>query len=399
MHARKVSHKILNNACSWMHQRRRAALTEVVLAAIGERRLSVTGLGRAIDSDAREKHCIKRADRLIGNEHLYREFSDIYSSFARLIISNVKRPVVLDDWSDLDPYNKHYLLRASVAVDGRSLSLYEEVHGLAKKEKPATHRAFLYRLKSCLPEGCQPIVVTDAGFRTPWFKLVESMGWDWVGRLRNRNLVRASDDEAWFRSKDLYHNASSTPKYIGQMLLTLQSPMLCHFVLYKGKPKGRSKLTCYGERARSIHSEKCAQREREPWLLVTSLPATSKLAKKVVKIYSTRMQIEESFRDVKSVRFGIGFELNLTRSLKRLQVLLLVAMIATFVLWLLGMAARAGQQHLQYQANTVKDRHVLSAVYLGLRVAFDRRFELPLGGIRSVMCLLHEAVLEHGKYW
>ena len=111
------------------------------------------------------------------------------------------------------------------------------------------------------------------------------------------------------------------------------------------------------------------------------------------------MQIEESFRDVKSIRFGIGFELNLTRSNKRLQVLLLIAMIATFVLWLLGMAARRSEQHLQYQANTVKDRHVLSAVYLGLRVAYDRRFEFTLGQLRPVLHILREAVLKHGNGW
>ncbi|MCW8992922.1 MAG: transposase, partial [Gammaproteobacteria bacterium] len=139
--------------------------------------------------------------------------------------------------------------------------------------------------------------------------------------------------------------------------------------------------------------------EREPWLLVTSLPATSKLAKKVVSIYSTRMQIEESFRDVKSVRFGIGFELNLSRSAERLQILLLVAMIATFVLWLLGMAARNSQQHLQYQANTVKNRQVLSAIYLGLRVATDRRFEFNLSELKVVALLLQETVRQHGEGW
>ena len=399
MHAQKLSHKILDDACSWMHQSRRRALNELVLAAIGGRRLSVTGLGRAIDSDAQEKHCIKRADRLIGNEHLYREFPEVYASLTRIIIGNAKRPVILVDWSDLDPYKKHYLLRASVAVDGRSLSLYEEVHGLCHKEKPATHRAFLNKLKRMLPDGCRPTVVTDAGFRTPWFKLVEEMGWDWVGRLRNRHLVRAGEDEAWFRSKDLYENATLTPKYLGLMQLTRRSPVQCHFVLYKGKPKGRCKITCNGERARSRYSEKCAQRGREPWLLVTSLPATSKVAKKVVEIYSARMQIEESFRDIKSIRFGIGFELNLTRSNKRLQVLLLIAMIATFVLWLLGMAARRSEQHLQYQANTVKDRHVLSAVYLGLRVAYDRRFKFTLGQLKPVVHILHEAVLKHGYGW
>lgn len=112
------------------------------------------------------------------------------------------------------------------------------------------------------------------------------------------------------------------------------------------------------------------------------------------------MQIEESFRDVKSVRFGIGFELNLTPSRRRLQVLLLIAaMIATYVLWLLGMAARNSQQHLQYQANTVKDRHVLSAVYLGLRVSSDRRFEFSLGEFKLIILLLHEAVQKHGEAW
>lgn len=399
MHAKKVSHKIIKNACAWMHQARRTALTEVVLAAIDERRLSVTGLGRALDSDAREKHCIKRADRLIGNEHLYSEFRDVYYAFARTIIGNSLRPVILVDWSDLDPYKRHYLLRASVAVDGRSLSLYEEVHGLDTKDKHKTHRKFLHRLNQLLPEGCCPIVVTDAGFRIPWFKEVDELGWNWVGRIRNRNLVRVCDDDDWFDCKVLYAKASSSAKYLGTMQLTRQSQYQCHFLIYKGKAKGRSKITCHGARARGHNSEQCARREREPWLLATSLPATSKLAKRVAALYSARMQIEESFRDVKSVRFGIGFELNLTRSKKRLQVLLLIAMIATFILWLLGTAARSSQQHLQYQANTVKDRHVLSAIYLGLRVACDRRFEFTLSELKPVMRILHECVLKHGEGW
>jgi len=399
MHALKVSHNILDNACSWMHATRREALSVVVSAAIKERRLSVTGLGRAIDSDAIEKYCIKRSDRLIGNRHLYHEFHDVYHSFSLIILGTVQRPVILVDWSDLDPYKRHFLLRASVAVDGRALTLYEEVHELSTKEKPKTHRAFLNKLKAMLPNGCCPIVVTDAGFRTPWFKMVEKLGWDWVGRLRNRNLVQSSEDEAWFHCKKLYEGASKTPKYIGQMLLTRRSSIQCHFVLYKGKPKGRSKITCVGERARSKHSEQCAQREREPWLLVTSLPATSKLAKNVVNIYSTRMQIEESFRDVKSMRFGIGFELNLSRSTERLQVLLLIAMIATFVLWLLGMAARSSGQHMQYQANTIKNRHVLSAVYLGLRVAEDRRFRFELEELKAVATIMVETIRGHGHGW
>jgi hypothetical protein len=39
-----------------------------------------------------------------------------------------------------------------------------------------------------------------------------------------------------------------------------------------------------------------------------------------------------------------------------LQDLSLVAMVATFVLWLLGMMARQIGRHYQYQANTIKSR-------------------------------------------
>lgn len=237
------------------------------------------------------------------------------------------------------------------------------------------------------------------GIRTPWFKLVEKMGWDFVGRIRNRHMLRYSENDAWFDSKKLYEKATSTPKYLGTMQMTRNSPVHCQFVLYKGKPKGRSKITCNGDRARSKHSEQCARREREPWLLASSLPVSSKLASRVVELYSTRMQIEESFRDVKSIRFGIGFELQLSRSTQRLQVLLLVAMIAHFVLWLLGMAARNSQQHFQYQANTVKDRHVLSAIYLGLRVANDSRFRFSLKELSDLATILHATVRRHGEEW
>jgi hypothetical protein len=38
--------------------------------------------------------------------------------------------------------------------------------------------------------------------------------------------------------------------------------------------------------------EQVLNEKKEPWLLATSLCSTSKTAKRVVKIYATRMQIE-----------------------------------------------------------------------------------------------------------
>ena len=59
-------------------------------------------------------------------------------------------------------------LRASVPVDGRSITVYEEVHALGQYNKPGTHRHFLQALHRVVPPSCHPVVVTDAGFRGPW---------------------------------------------------------------------------------------------------------------------------------------------------------------------------------------------------------------------------------------
>ncbi|MDH5184721.1 MAG: hypothetical protein OEX12_12640 [Gammaproteobacteria bacterium] len=68
----------------------------------------------------------------------------------------------------------------------------------------------------------------------------------------------------------------------------------------------------------------------------------------------------------------------------------------TFVLWLLRIAARNSGQHLQYQANTIKDRNVLSTVYLGLRVASDRRFQFKLDELKDIAGILVETISGHG---
>jgi hypothetical protein len=292
MHARKVSHKLLFDTLPWIHKARLTSLHECLLAAIDGRRLSVTGIGRAISSDAKEKHCIKRADRLLSNHHLYAERESIYHTMTTLMVGSIQRPVILVDWSDLDANKQHFLIRAAVALEGRSHTLYEEVHTIKTKEKPATHKAFMNKLKAMLPDSCCPIVVTDGGFKVPWFKLIQRLGWDYVGRIRGRTMLRENEASDWDYIKNLYPQATTTPKYIGCMEMTRSNPLDCHLVLYKGKPKGRHRLNCAGERTYCKHSEVHAEREKEPWILATSLPVTFKLAKNVVKLYSARMQIE-----------------------------------------------------------------------------------------------------------
>ena len=397
MQAKQVLHKIMTTTCPNMHKMRRNALEANVLAVLKGQRLTVTDLGRSIKSDTSHKHNIKRADRLLSNPHLHNESISIYQAQSHQIIGAQKRPVVLVDWSDMDEYKQHFLIRAAFVVEGRSMTLYEEVHTIKSKEKLTTHKQFLIQLKSILPEDCKPIIVTDAGFRTTWFKLVESMKWDWVGRVRNRHHMRWTQGGPWFDAKKCYNKATSTPAFLGKGILTRRHQHPCQFVSYQGKRQGRKHKNRLGEVAKNSHSRKQAAGQREPWLLATSLPVTSKMAKKVVNIYRSRMQIEESFRDVKSHRFGLSLTYHRTYSIERLQVLLLIATLALMVLWILGMAVILLKKHYQFQANTVRHKKVLSIIFIGLQMVNQTRIRLSRNDISAAWEQL--IVFQQHQWW
>lgn len=397
MQARPVLHNLLMNTCALMHKTRRLSLEAAIGGALKGQRLTVTDIGRSIQSQTSHKHNIKRADRLLSNAHVQRESREVYRGLCQLLIGLQTRPVIVIDWSDLDEYEQHFVLRAALVAEGRALTLYEEVHTQATKEKRATHRQFLQQLKDLFPAPCRPILVTDAGFRTTWFAAVEVLGWDWVGRVRNRHYLRWTQGGRWFDAKRCYALVSSRPRYLGAGVLTVSNQIQCQFVLYKARPQGRKHKNRLGAVAKNAYSRKKAAAEREPWLLATSLPWTSTLAKKVVNLYQRRMQVEEAFRDVKSHRFGLGLNYHRTHSAARLQTLLLIAALALMVLWLLGLATMLRGQHYQLQANSVRHKRVLSMVFIGRQMIHDTRIRLTHDDINVAWMQLN--VLLHEQQW
>src|SRR5690606_5625065 len=115
-------------------------------------------------------------------------------------------------------------------------------------------------------------------------------------------------------------------------------------VLALRRRKGRDQLTRAGAPQQGRTARKARKAAREPWLLVTSLTPQAFTAHQVVAGYSTRMQIEQAFRDLKSHRFGAGFEDSLSRKPERLTILLLLHTLASFAAWLAGIAARGTSQ-------------------------------------------------------
>jgi hypothetical protein len=368
MHAVQLLHKHLQDTCPHIHTRRLTVLITATTTLMRHPLLTITELGRALITDALVKHNIKRMDRLVGNAFLFGERAGIYAALAKWLLGSTKQPIIVVDWSDLTEDRQCQLLRASVPVGGRALTLYEEVHPLKKLANRRVHRRFLATLKSLLPPGLCPIIVTDAGFRATWFKLVESLGWEWVGRIRNRDFVRLEDEQSWRPCKALHAGATPKAKALGRALWVRSNPTPCRLYLVRKRRKGRIKKSAFGKRVRSSHSRKCAARERAPWLLAASLGLGDRSAQAIVGIYRARMQIEEAFRDIKSERFGLGLSASQTRDPERLSILLLIGALALFLLWLTGRASIKQETHRQYQSNTIRNRLALSAIYLGMQI-------------------------------
>ncbi len=74
------------------------------------------------------------------------------------------------------------------------------------------------------------------------------------------------------------------------------------------------------------------------WLLAASLSLAELCVTDIVCLYAKRMQIEQSFRDLKSHRYGCAFEDTLTRDPRRLEMLLLIHALASLLAWLEGLA-------------------------------------------------------------
>lgn len=67
------------------------------------------------------------------------------------------------------------LLKASITVEWRSVTLFEQIFTFKNYNSPCSHQQFIDNFKAVLPSHVIPIIVTDAGFRNTWFRQIDDM--------------------------------------------------------------------------------------------------------------------------------------------------------------------------------------------------------------------------------
>lgn len=369
MHARTIVARVLEPCLKGMHAKRVEALLRATMGLLYGGRTTLSAIALHLSGDIGYKHRLKSVDRLLGNTALYQTRAVLYRRLAQYWLKDVKQWLVVVDWSDVTLDQRWQLLRASLVVEGRSITLYEEVHAQAKLGNPKVHRSFLRRIKEMVPAGCQLIVMTDAGFHSPWFKLVEEQGWEFIGRIRGRNRVSLGQDESWIPAREIYGRARAEVRDLGIGAYVRSNPVAVRAVLASRPPKGRHSLNRYGARRKCRASTKSARASCEPWLLVSSPGLRHLSAGSIVNLYAQRMRIEQSFRDTKNMRVGLGLESARARSAARFEMLLLLAHLVTFVQRLIGESAKAQQQlELRFMATHRTGRREISVLTLGRRI-------------------------------
>jgi len=331
---------------------------------MGGHLLSLSRLARALMGQGTQKAALKRVDRLIGNPRIAQEAQVVGAALLRSLPQGGQPLVIAVDWSAVAPDGVFVELRATVtrAGMGRGLTIYQQVYPNKKLGNARAERALLKTLSRWMPAGVPVIILTDAGFRRPWFTQVERLGWSWIGRIRSgvhvsRNQTHWEDARVWF--------AKATRKACrwSGCWLTSRFRFACDMVLYRRHVKGGKRYGRAGHGSTPKARREARASAHEPWLLAHSPCLRGYRAEEIVALYGLRMQIEENFRDAKSSPLGMGLEVSQSRSAPRLHALLLIGTLAAFLLWHIGQLAEAEGLHRRFKATT-RDSRELSIITL-----------------------------------
>jgi hypothetical protein len=388
MRASAILQSSLRDGAEIVHTKQWAALWRAVTGLVEGGQLWLTALGRSLPGATADKHRIKAADRLLGSAAIQRALPKFYAVLATFLLRRIRRPVILIDWTG-GGSSAFYILCASLCFRGRALPLWSRTFPVKRKCSPKAEHEFLKDLVGVVPRHCCPILVTDAGFHTEWFDAVRSVGWDFVGRRRGRK--KTLRNHRLVPLEELHALAGRRPKCLGICYLRSKRnviPRPFRLVLSaKPKVKGRHRITTLGTKGRNTADRQRSAAAREPLVLATSLTMQ---AKAVVAIYRMRMQIEETFRDFKSHRYGWSLEDVRCRTPARVDVLLLIAALATIAMHMVGLAARQHKLDRGLQANTQRERPVFSTFFLAkLVIRRGLQAMIPARSLLAALSQIH----------
>lgn len=314
-----------------LHARRVLSVANGVTGVLRAATLSVHAIGEGYAEVARTKprHGVKQVDRFLSNHAI--DVAALTPSWARFVVADRKEIVLALDWTDFEKDDHTTLSAYVVTRHGRATPLAWKT--VTKSTLKTRRNDFEYelveRLHGAIPVDVAVTVLADRGFGDQkLYALLMSLGWDFV--IRFRQCILVEDARGTQKAAEAWVPKTGRATMLKDVLVTNDRAALPAVVV--------------------VHQAKM----KEPWCLATSLSA--KTASEVVALYAKRFTIEETFRDAKDLRFGMGLSATHIRDAARRDRLLLLAAIAHALLTLLGAASERTGMDAYLKVNTAKKR-------------------------------------------
>jgi hypothetical protein len=314
-----------------LHAKRVLSLALATLGVIHAASLSVYAIGQALAMarGTQGKHGIKQVDRLLSNTGI--PVWQLFCLWVPYVLGQRTEALIALDWTDFDADDQTTLVASLITQHGRSTPLvWLSVHKSSLKGlRNEVEDALVLRLREVIPAAVKVTLLADRGFADQkLYALLEQVGFDYVVRFRQCITVTSAEGER--RTAAEWVPKAGHLRKLPQALVTTDRARAGAVVCVKKKGM------------------------KEPWCLATSLQKAS--AAQVVALYSRRFTIEECFRDIKDLRFGMGLSAMHIAEPERRDRLLLLSALACALLTLLGAAGESLGMDRSLQANTRQRR-------------------------------------------
>lgn len=315
-----------------LHHKRVESVANATLGVLQGASLAVSAIGQglALAQGKSCKHAIKQVDRLFSNRGL--DVNHLFASWVPFIVAERTEVVLALDWTDYDADDQSTLVLSIVTSHGRSTPLLWKTVRKSQlaKRRNAVEDALLLRLRQVIPESVRVTILCDRGFadRKLYEYLKTELGFDYIVRFRSGITVA----DASGQSRPAKEWIPRTPR-----ALMLRGAR----VTKEAYPVGAVVL---------LHDRDM----QDAWCLATS--RTDLSARQIAELYGKRFTTEETFRDQKDLRFGMGLNQTHISDPKRRDRVLLICAIATALLTLLGAAGESLGEDRMLRANTQKTR-------------------------------------------
>jgi hypothetical protein len=314
-----------------LHAMRVLSLANGVVGTVDAAVLSIHAIGRgyARVTNNDKKHGVKQTDRMLGNAGI--EVWTLFRPWVQFVVGERKEIVLALDWTEFDADDHATLAGYLITSHGRATPLiWMTVNKSTLKNKRNDHEyRLIERLHECLAADVKITLLADRGFGDQkLYRFLQTLGWDFV--IRFRGAIQVEDAEGTRKTANAWVPDNGRAVIIRRARVTRTRAEVPAVVV--------------------VHAKKM----REAWCLATSL--SERKAADIIKLYGRRFTIEETFRDQKNFRFGLGLSATHIGSAERRDRLLLLAAIAQALLTLLGAAGEACGLDRLMKTNTSKKR-------------------------------------------